>query len=91
VGVSMHVAESTVSAQEKQARTERNQSVLGTLAMEGITLDPISMEIGRRFDQGEITLAEFSAAMQAHIANLASDLRRAQAAGQVSNQGQEVA
>jgi len=87
----MQVAENVVSAQEKQARAEQNQSVLGTLAMEGITLDPVSIEIGRRFDQGEITLAEFSAAMQAHIAKLASDLRRAQAAGRVSNQGQEVA
>jgi hypothetical protein len=80
----MHVAESTVTAQEK-ARTERNQSVLGTLAMEGIAPDPVSLEIGRRFDQGEITLAEFSAAMQTHLATLASAARRAQAAadGQV--------
>jgi hypothetical protein len=74
----MQVAENFVSAQEKQARAEQNQSVLGTLAMEGITLDPVSLEIGRRFDQGEITLAEFSAAMQAHIAKLASDARQTQ-------------
>jgi hypothetical protein len=74
----MQVAENVVSAQEKRARTERNQSVLGTLAMEGITLDPVSIEIGRRFDQGEITLAEFSAAMHAHIAKLASDARQTQ-------------
>jgi hypothetical protein len=63
--------------------------------MEGITLDPVSLEIGRRFDQGEMTLAEFSAAMQAHVAKLASDARQAQAMAQVSDrahdQGQEVA
>jgi hypothetical protein len=47
--------------------------------MEGLILDSVSAEIGRRFDQGEITLDEFSAAMQAHIAKLASIARRKEA------------
>jgi hypothetical protein len=77
----MQLAEGTISAQEKLARTGRNESVLGTLAMEGITLDPVSIEIGRRYDQGEITLEEFSAAMQEHLANLASAIRQTRAVG----------
>jgi hypothetical protein len=71
----MVAAECAVSEQELQVRRSQNASVLGTLAMEGLTLDAQSAEIGRRFDAGEITLSEFSAAMQAHIARLASGLR----------------
>ena len=75
----MPVAEKVLSRQETKARSEQNRSVLGTLAMEGLILDSVSAEIGRRFDQGEITLDEFSAAMQAHIAKLASIARRKEA------------
>jgi hypothetical protein len=74
----MAVAERTITSQEIQARREQNESVKGTLAMEGLTLDPVSAELGRRFDQGEITLAEFSAAMQEHVSKLALAARQAQ-------------
>ena len=63
---------------ESQFLSDQNASVQGTLAMEGLSLDPASVEIGRRYDAGEITLEEFSAAMQAHVENLTSQSRRKQ-------------
>src|SRR5579875_2329921 len=72
----MPVIDKAVSQQDLQARIEQNASVQGTLAMEGLTIDAVSAEIGRKFDAGEITLEEFSAQMQAHITMLASLARR---------------
>jgi hypothetical protein len=63
---------------ETQTLSDQNASVQGTLAMEGLSLDPASVEIGRRYDAGEITLEQFSAAMQAHVASLTSQGRRKQ-------------
>ena len=62
---------SYLSEKEKLLRQQSNWSVQGTLAMEGLQLDATSAEIGSRFDRGEISLAEFSADMQAHVADLA--------------------
>jgi len=75
----MPVAESILSKQEIKARREQNESVLGSLAMEGLELDTVSAEIGRRFDRGETTLEEFSAAMKAHVSKLASVARQKEA------------
>ena len=77
----MPVAERTMTVQEILTRREQNESVIGSLAMEGLTLDPVSAEIGRRFDQGEITLAEFSSAMQAHVSKLAETARQTKTNG----------
>jgi hypothetical protein len=77
----MPVAERVLSELEIKARREQNESVLGTLAMEGLTLDPASAEIGRRFDQGQMSFEEFSSAMKAHVANLASIARQREGEG----------
>ena len=65
----------TVSEEEKLYRRQSNASVIGTNAMEGLTLDPVSAEIGRLFDEGKLTLSEFSAAMQEHVSRLADKAR----------------
>ena len=75
----MPLVDSTISKQDALRRSQQNASVKGTLEMEGLTLDHVSAEIGRRFDAGEITLAEFSAQMQAHIAKLALAARQTEA------------
>jgi hypothetical protein len=77
----MPVAERVLTEMEIKARREQNESVVGSLAMEGLTLDPASVEIGRRFDQGQMTFEEFSAAMKTHVANLASIARKSEGEG----------
>lgn len=65
-----------ISEEEKRSRRQKNESVIGTLAMEGLTLDATSAEIGRRFVEGEITLEQFSSQMQAHVEALTAAARK---------------
>lgn len=56
----------TLSAEEKLGRSESMASVLGTHAMEGLLPDEATKKIMRRYSDGELTLEEFSAAMDAY-------------------------
>ena len=55
-----------LSQQELQRRREGVDSTLGTHAMEGLFPDAATMNILRRYETGELTLEQFSAAMDAH-------------------------
>ena len=59
-----------ISAAEKLRRRESNQSVIGTNAMEGITLDQETLELMRRFEEGDLDRAQLSAAVHAHVKTL---------------------
>jgi hypothetical protein len=60
----------TISTAEKLRRHKSNQSVIGTSAMEGIVLDRETLELMRRFEEGELDRAALSAAIQAHVQRL---------------------
>ena len=66
----MQRAESTISAAEKRARAERNQSVLSTLAIEGLVLDAETLALMRRYEEGELTRQELSAEIDRHVDKL---------------------
>ena len=56
----------TLSEQELKHRRDSIASNLGTHAMEGLFPDAATLTILRRFETGELTLDQFSAAMDAH-------------------------
>jgi hypothetical protein len=51
---------------EKIERLEAMQDAMGTHRAEGIELDATVQALMRRFAEGELTLAQFSAAMDRH-------------------------
>jgi hypothetical protein len=55
-----------MSSAEKQTRLQAVQSVIGTHAMEGIVLDSHVRTLMDRFAEGDISLEEFSSAMNDH-------------------------
>ena len=59
-----------ISAAEKLRRHESNQSVIGTSAMEGITLDAETLALMRRFEEGELDRAALGLAVRAHVQQL---------------------
>jgi hypothetical protein len=64
-----------ISEQEKQRRQRMVRSVLGTHAMEGLFPDEPSLSLMRRYEHGELTLDEFSDAMDAHAYSLADSFK----------------
>jgi hypothetical protein len=56
----------TISEVEKRARLEAVGSVVGTHAMEGIRLDATVELLMNRYAEGELSLEQFSVAMDAH-------------------------
>ena len=60
-----------ISAEEKLRRRRVNESVVGTNAMEGLQLDVETLQLMRRFEEGLMTREELSAAIDAHVADLA--------------------
>lgn len=55
---------------EKIRRRESNQDVLGSHAMEGIFPDEATISLMRRFEDGELTREELSAAIDCHVQDL---------------------
>lgn len=55
-----------ISAAERQERLEAVESVIGTQRAEGIHLNPATHALLRQYAEGELTLDEVSAALDAH-------------------------
>jgi hypothetical protein len=69
-----------ISEEEKRRRLQVVESVIGTNTIAGIELDAATHEIFQRFASGDLTLDQFSAAMDAHALELVAahrDLQRA--------------
>jgi hypothetical protein len=61
---------SAISAEEMKARRDSVASNFGTHAMEGLFPDAPTLNILRRYETGELTLDQFSEAMDAHAQGL---------------------
>jgi hypothetical protein len=59
-----------ISEAEKLSRQRSNQSALGTFAMEGLTPDAATLALMQQFEQGDLTLEQFSTAMDTHAQKL---------------------
>ena len=55
-----------ISEDEKRRRRQSSESVLGTHAMEGLFPDEPTRSLLRRYDEGELSLDQFSEAMDRH-------------------------
>jgi hypothetical protein len=69
-----------ISEAEKKRRQRAVESSEGSLAMEGQYLDPATRELNRRYIEGELTLQEFSRAIEVHVADMVRSLREDSAA-----------
>jgi len=69
-----------ISEEEKRRRRDINASVLGTNAMEGLTLDAETLALMDRYAEGAFTREELSAAMDLHVKKLVADAQDRQAA-----------
>ncbi len=56
-----------ITEEEKLRRQRVNASVFGTNAMEGLTLDAETLGLMRRFETGELTREQLSAAIDEHV------------------------
>jgi len=65
-----------ISEEEKLRRRLSNESILGSSAMEGLFPDEATLAILQRYEGGELTLEEFSAAMDQHAHHLLAAQRR---------------
>ncbi len=59
-----------ISDEEKSRRRRINQSVIGTNAMEGLTLDEETLSLMRQYEEGELNRDELSAGIDLHVARL---------------------
>lgn len=59
-----------ISEKEKLSRHASMQSVLGSHAMEGLFPDAATSTLIRRYEEGELTLDQFSEAMDQHAQKL---------------------
>ena len=59
-----------ISEEEKSRRRRITDSVIGTNEMEGQPPDAATLAIMRRYDNGELTLEEFSAQMDGYASSL---------------------
>ncbi len=59
-----------ISEEEKLRRRESNESVFGSFAMEGLEPDEVTRSIFLRYENGELTLEQFSEAMDRHANEL---------------------
>jgi len=60
----------SISEKEKLGRRLAGESVIGTSAMEGITLDAPTLALMHRFQEGEIDLDQMSAGIDRHVQSL---------------------
>jgi hypothetical protein len=56
-----------ISEEEKLRRRQGNESILGSWAMEGMTLDATTLALARRFEEGELTREQLGAAIDRHV------------------------
>jgi hypothetical protein len=68
-----------ISENEKLRRRRSNESVIGTHAMEGLQLDGPTLDLMRRFEEGEIDRKQLSAAIDLHVQELLAACRTEQA------------
>ncbi len=61
-----------ISEEEKLNRRNANAGVIGTNAMEGLTLDSETLTLMRRFEDGELSRQQLSAAIDLHVASMLS-------------------
>ena len=66
---------------EKQRRRQIAESVIGTHAMEGLHVDTETRRILDGYAEGELTLAQFSTAMEQHAADVLKELHTRALAG----------
>jgi hypothetical protein len=59
-----------ITVQEKMRRRQSIDSVLGSHAMSGLFPDAETLALMQRYTEGEFTLEEWSAAMDAHANDL---------------------
>jgi hypothetical protein len=59
-----------ITEEEKLRRRQSNEDAIGTLAMEGLSLDASTLALMRRFEEGELDREELSAAVRSHVASL---------------------
>ncbi len=59
-----------ISEEEKLSRSLSNNSVFGTFAMEGLEPDEVTRKIFHQYENGELTLEQFSEAMDRHAHDL---------------------
>jgi hypothetical protein len=62
-----------ISEAEKNRRRQVNDSVIGTSAMEGVTLDRKTLALMRRFEDGDLTRAQLSAAIDEHVMSMLAE------------------
>jgi Antitoxin VbhA len=62
----------SISEAEKLRRRQINESVIGTNAMEGLELDPETLTLMRRFEEGELTRQQLSEEIDLHVKKLLS-------------------
>jgi hypothetical protein len=56
-----------ISLDEKLRRRRINESVIGTTAMEGISLDSETLALMRRYEDGDLSREELSSAIDEHV------------------------
>lgn len=59
-----------ITEEEKLRRRQSNEDAIGTLAMEGLSLDAPTLALMRQFEEGELDREELSAAVRSHVASL---------------------
>ncbi len=64
----------SISEEEKLRRQQASASVIGTHAMEGLTPDATTLDLFRRYEEGDLTLEQFSDAMDRHASALLAAL-----------------
>ena len=62
-----------ITEAEKVQRHRAVASSQGSLAMEGQSLDPLMLELSRRYAEGELSLEEFGKQVEQHAASLVAD------------------
>jgi hypothetical protein len=70
----------SISEQQRKERARSVSSSEGSLAMEGQYLDASTRSLNERYISGELTLEQFSLAIDRHVAQLAESLRENQLA-----------
>ncbi len=57
-----------ISEDEKLRRRNGTESIIGSFAMEGLTLDATTLALTRRFESGELTREQLGIAIDNHVA-----------------------
>jgi hypothetical protein len=56
-----------ISEQEKLRRRNGTDSIIGSFAMEGLSLDATTLALTRRFESGELTREQLGIAIDNHV------------------------